>query len=292
LDHFVGVLRSNCLELLVELLDLLEIKVRLLGKIVEADAELSVLVSLEQVPSAPFLLRFLQAVSSMIKDTKLLPDKLYDLYWYCERQRRVEPDASNPEAQQQWDNREVLVLSSIVSRHSSLNQFNLAALVLERIVALRPNDPLALSDLGKTYYALGCPEEARAFFDEAAKFFDIEHNAIHCAANCLNHALLLIADGSFEAAGELLTQGQEKVKQLSGGVANGAMSNNAGVCSMSRGQLTRALDIFRDSLNSRQSVLTEATRNNMFILYDLISDRSGDLKQQLLQAVKNKTVIP
>jgi len=261
----------------------------LLGKTADADAELSALVSLEQVPAAPFLLRFLQAVSSMITDAKVAPDKLYDLYWYCERQRRLEPDASNPEAQLQWDNRELLVLNSIASRHSALGQSNLAALVLERVVALRPQDPIALSELGKTYYVLGCPEEARAFFDEAAKYFDVEHNADHCASDVLNRALLLIADGLFDQAAELLRQGQQKVAQLSGGTSNVAITNNIGVCCMSRGQLTRALEVFREAVAARPPVISESTKSNMFILFDLISDRSGELKQQLLsQILKSK----
>jgi len=260
-----------------------------MGKLREANAELSCLGSLDQIPTAPFILRFLQASSPLMLDVKAGPERLYDLYWFCEHQRRAEPDASNSAMQAEWDSREVLILNAIAARHCTLRQINLAALVLERLVAIRPHDPAVLSDLGRTYYALGCPVEAKALFDEAEKYMDMEHNADHCTLNGVNRSLLLMGDDRFSDAADFLRESQQKLIQVTGGAASSSITNNIGVCAMSQGLLSRSLELFRETVASRPTAVSDSTRSNMFILFDLISDRSAELKQRLqAQISKNQ----
>lgn len=269
--------------------------------------ELGPAVAQADAHDVPFLLRYLMAAVPLLVDPRAQPAALYELYWFCERQRASTRPLDTPppptlEAAQttaaaaagatdeaEWDRREALVLNAVAARHMSLGQAQQAVMVLERVVALRPTDPAALTSLGRAYYALGCPDECRAVLAEAGRHMDAAHSARHCVWDAQNRALPLLADEQYGEATECLQDAQLKVAALAGGAQDPALTNNIGACFMYRGQLAQALGVFSQAAAVQPGAVTDAMRNNLFILYDLTSEHPEELKKKLLaQIQKNK----
>lgn len=249
-----------------------------MGMAREAVAELADLGPLDApgLP-VPFLLHYLAAVAPLQTDAKLAPERLYALYWHCERERNAAAGEDAPATTQaEWDRRETLVLRTAAARHLALREPQLAAMALERVVALAPTDPRALTELGRVHYMLGCRDECRALLAEAARHAPPEG----AAAAALNRALLLLADGSDADA---LAQLQA---QCSSSRTSSALANNTAVCHMFCGELDAALRVFRGAVDAAPAAVSDATRNNMFILFELTSSQPDVLKKQLLAQIQ------
>lgn len=248
----------------------------MLGMTREAAAELADVGPLD-TPGAPvpFLLRYLDAVVPLQTDAKLAPDRLYALYWHCERQRSAttDPAAANVADAAEWDRRETLVLRTAAARHLALRQPQRAALALERVVALAPTDARALTELGKVHYMLGCRDECCALLAEAAR-----HTPPGAASAALSRALRLLADGRDADA---LAQLQPLERS-----ADAAVANNAAVCHMFCGELAAALGVFRAAVDAAPAAVSDATRSNMCILFDLTSSQPDVLKKQLTAQIQ------
>ena len=258
----------------------------MMGMAREAAAELADLGPLD-TPGAPvpFLLQYLDAVAPLQTDAKLAPDRLYALYWHCERQRSNNSNSSSSSSsssgentasvdQAEWDRRETLVLRTAAARHLALRQPQLAALALERVVALAPTDARALTELGKVHYMLGSRDACCALLAEAAR-----HTPPGAAAAAaLNRTLLLLADGRDADA---LAQMRPHATG-----AGGVLANNAAVCHMFCGELDAALGVFRAAVDAAPAAVSDATRSNMCILFDLTSSRPEVLKKQLRDQIQ------